>query len=36
MNDPTDPIVVRPAERSDLHAVSALAAKLVRMHHEFD
>ncbi len=36
MNDSTDPIVVRPASRGDLRAVSALAAKLVRMHHEFD
>jgi ribosomal protein S18 acetylase RimI-like enzyme len=36
VNDPTDPIVVRPAERADLRAISALAAKLVRMHHAFD
>jgi ribosomal protein S18 acetylase RimI-like enzyme len=36
VNDRTDPIAVRPAERADLRAISGLAAKLVRMHHGFD
>jgi ribosomal protein S18 acetylase RimI-like enzyme len=36
VNDLTDPIIVRPAGRADLGAVSELAAKLVRMHHAFD
>ena len=32
----SDDLTLRPARREELHAVAALAAKLVRQHHGFD